>query len=427
MVSGYPYNCALTAAPQFTIQPSTCLGRFKKLIGFLLLFFVFTEATFAAENRIQLGKVFADESFGGQGDLQGHDDGFKVPITKAEAAPIHEDFAKRSDNEDWEAIDMDSDGRPCYRNKVNPDQVLCGSIPPPPPTYSYPTPNHPNQPFSLDPVPESDWETTKDWTSIYGSRLLSHEQRIVEAVAQEFFFHDSEVNFYDARSWEWFHKWAAASEAGFKKERKNRPKLSVITYFAEQKLLWYGLECDENGCRNMPTSDHVRHLFYYRHHEARHVLNTLKTLEKSNNEVHQYKDILTSAKEDLERWCGNFSRIFFHGATKGKKLPREDLADRHSCCHSNLGCSQGRECTMGDRYGENRWCCKCSCVVNRRTESSPRCPKLTREHSLCNKAGRDNKLASVFGKHAEYGGQCLRNRMGGSARSFANLSMGTLS
>lgn len=73
----------------------------------------------------------------------------------------------------------------------------------------------------------------------------SHEERMIEGIAQEFFFQDSEINFYDSRSWDWFYRWAEINGGGF------QPGQSVVEYFALKQLGWAGVRCDHTGCSNM--------------------------------------------------------------------------------------------------------------------------------------------------------------------------------
>jgi len=53
---------------------------------------------------------------------------------------------------------------------------------------------------------------------------------MIDAIAQEFFFHDTEFNFYDARSWEIFEQWANKTEAGFNEAKSRNQSITVINY-----------------------------------------------------------------------------------------------------------------------------------------------------------------------------------------------------
>ena len=83
---------------------------------------------------------------------------------------------------------------------------------------------------------------------------ISHAQRLVEAIAQEFFFHN-ENNFYAAQPWKWFEGWANAYESKYQAERARRPDLDLLNYFAEVKLGWSSrITCDDDGCHNMVSN-----------------------------------------------------------------------------------------------------------------------------------------------------------------------------
>jgi hypothetical protein len=68
---------------------------------------------------------------------------------------------------------------------------------------------------------------------------------MIEGIAQELFFHDNELNFYDADSWRWFEEWAIANNNSF------LVGTSVANFFLERNFGTSGMVCDKRGCRNM--------------------------------------------------------------------------------------------------------------------------------------------------------------------------------
>jgi hypothetical protein len=72
MASDFPLHSVLTTAPILDIRIVPTITAYKKLFYVLLTFLVFTECTFAAEDRIERGKRFADSFFGPCNNVKGN-------------------------------------------------------------------------------------------------------------------------------------------------------------------------------------------------------------------------------------------------------------------------------------------------------------------------------------------------------------------
>lgn len=59
---------------------------------------------------------------------------------------------------------------------------------------------------------------------------------MIDAIAQEFFFHDTEFNFYDARSWEIFEQWANKTDAEFQELKTRDGSVNVINHVGVSKV-----------------------------------------------------------------------------------------------------------------------------------------------------------------------------------------------
>jgi hypothetical protein len=77
---------------------------------------------------------------------------------------------------------------------------------------------------------------------------------MIEGIAQELFFHDNELNFYDADSLKWFEEWATANNDLFEEERARWGVKNVANFFTEQNFGYTGLICDNRGCRDFVSS-----------------------------------------------------------------------------------------------------------------------------------------------------------------------------
>jgi hypothetical protein len=78
----FPLHSILTAAPTLQIHIVPSQLKFKKLYYLLLFLCVFVDFTFAAEDKVERGKQYADEFFGPRKNVKGdnvrstdHDDG----------------------------------------------------------------------------------------------------------------------------------------------------------------------------------------------------------------------------------------------------------------------------------------------------------------------------------------------------------------
>ncbi|KAF1919019.1 hypothetical protein BDU57DRAFT_527121 [Ampelomyces quisqualis] len=270
MANTFPFRFGFTAAPTLDIHVLATFRRYTKLFTILSLLSVFVDHTFAAEDNVERGKRFAAEFFGTRRHL-------------------------RSDN-----------AQTNYTDSLAPEAKTL-----------YATEFSARNTSTAKPDRQSGIPGNRTFVRVDESEDLKHAARIVEGISQELFFLDNEINFYDARSLDWFLAWASANEAQFTAERKRNPGLSVASFFAAKKLGSSNFTCDKHGCRNMPTPDKIKQ--GRDRHEARHIINILKSFEKANAEVRQYNNVLQEIKDELELQCENFSKIFFHGKTKGKK------------------------------------------------------------------------------------------------------------
>lgn len=144
---------------------------------------------------------------------------------------------------------------------------------------------------------------------------------MLEGIAQDIFFHPTELNFYDSRWVNFFDKWAIDANDQYKDQLKSRPHLSKFTFFAEDMLDWKGMKCslELNGCTRMPTPEMVRNHFSDDRFKARQVIYVLDAFRKLQVEINTYQHALLAAKTGLSEYCGEFAQHFFHAETAGKK------------------------------------------------------------------------------------------------------------
>lgn len=146
---------------------------------------------------------------------------------------------------------------------------------------------------------------------------------MINGIAQDIFHHPMEANFYESRWQEALKDWAKDETVlrSFAELRKEKPDLSLYSFYAIDNLNWHGMDCSLklHGCTKVPTPEWIRRQFPTDHHRARQVSYAIDSFRKLNVEQRAYNRALISAQLRMTAYCEEFSKIFFHKATKGKK------------------------------------------------------------------------------------------------------------
>ncbi|KAF2011576.1 hypothetical protein BU24DRAFT_284242 [Aaosphaeria arxii CBS 175.79] len=148
-----------------------------------------------------------------------------------------------------------------------------------------------------------------------------HERKVADAIAQELFFHPTEMNFYESRWVDFLEEWSQQSFDRYLETLKTRPGMSQIQFFALDLLNWDNMTCSLSTpgyCTNMPSNAYIRAYWPDQRHTARRIIYTLEAIRKAYAETDQFIKAIEVAKRKLQAVCGEIGEIFFHSPTSEK-------------------------------------------------------------------------------------------------------------